>query len=64
MRSVKIVDHLLGIVEVFCLFPTRTYVAVSRPLNEVMKLPISQFGVKDTIDFPFFGVVEDNWLRL
>jgi len=32
-------------------------VAVSRPLNEVMKLPIHQGIMKDTIDFAFLGLL-------
>jgi len=34
--SVKVVDQLLGILEVFERFPTRTYLIIASPLNEVM----------------------------
>jgi hypothetical protein len=64
--SVKLVDQLLGIFEVFCRFPTRAYVTVSGPLDEVMELPISPFGAENSIDFPFFicRFIDNRRLRL
>jgi hypothetical protein len=64
--SVKLIDQLLGIFEVLCWFPTRAYVAVFGPLDEVMELPISPFGVENAIDFPFFlsRFVDNRRLRL
>jgi len=50
----EFVHQLLSIPEVFRWLPTRTDISVSGPLNEIMKLPITPFGVEDAINFPFF----------
>ena len=45
MISVTVVDQLLGILEVIERFPTRTYIIVAGPLNEVMSLPVAPLRV-------------------
>jgi hypothetical protein len=50
----KLVDQLLGMFEVVRRFPACAYVAVSGPLDAVVELPITLFGVENAVDFPFF----------
>jgi len=47
----EFVHWLLSIPEVFRWLPTRTDISVSGQLNEIMKLPITPFGVDDVINF-------------
>lgn len=51
---VKLTDQLLAFFEDFHWFPSRAYVAVSGPLDEVMELPMTLYRVDNAIDFPFF----------
>ena len=59
----EFVHHLLSIHKVFRWLPTRTDISVSGPLNDIMKLPIMLFGLEDAINFPFFRVVDDHWVK-
>jgi len=59
----KLVDQLLGMIQVVCPFPTGAYVAVSGPLEQVVELPLTPFGVETAVDFPFFHsqLVDNLW---
>jgi hypothetical protein len=59
MAAMELVHQLLCIPEVFHWLPARMHISVSGPLNAVMELPISPFGVQYTINFPLFRVVDD-----
>ena len=59
----EFVHQLLSIPADFWWLPTRTDISVSGPLNEIMKLPITPFGVEDAINFPFVQVVDDHRVR-
>jgi hypothetical protein len=59
--SMKLVDQLRGMFKVVRRFLTCVYVVVSGPLDEVVELPITQFGVENAVDFPcFLSRILDN----
>jgi len=63
MLSVKIVDQFLRIPKILRRHPASLYVTVTRPLNEIMELPVASFGVENLVNFPFIRVVNHRRLR-
>jgi len=63
MLSVKLVDQFLRIPEILRRFPASPYVTVTRPLHEIMELPVASLRVEDPVNFPFVRVVDDRRLR-
>jgi len=63
MLSVKLINQLLRIPEILRRFPASPYVAVTRPLNQIMELLVVSFRVEDTVNFPFIGVGDHCRLR-
>jgi hypothetical protein len=63
MLSEELINQPLHIPEILHRLPASPYVTVTRPLYEIMKLPVASFRVEDLVDFPFVTVVEDCRLR-
>ena len=63
MLSVKLITQSLHIPEILCRFPASPYVTVTRPLYEIMELPVAPLGVEDPVDFPFVRVIDYPRLR-
>jgi len=63
MFSVKLVDQFLRIPEILRRLPASPYVTVTRPLYEIMELPVASFRVEDPVNFPFVRVVDHRRLR-
>jgi hypothetical protein len=63
MLSVKLINQFLRIPESLRRFPASPYVTVSRPLYEIMELPVAPRRVDDVVDFPSVRVVDDRRLR-
>jgi hypothetical protein len=63
MLSVELLDQLLRIPEILRRLPASPYVTVTRPLYEIMELPVASLRVEDSVDFPFVRVVDDRRLR-
>jgi len=63
MPSVKLSNQLLRIPEILRRFPASPYVTVTRPLYEIMELPVVSFRVEDPVKFPFVRVIDHRRLR-
>jgi len=63
MLSVKLINQFLRIPEILRRFPASPYVTVTRPLYEIVELPVAPFGVEDPVNFPFIRVVDHRRLR-
>ena len=65
MLLVELIKQFLRIPEILRRFPASPYVTVTRPLYEMMELPVASFRVEDTVTFPFVRVVDHHrlWLR-
>jgi hypothetical protein len=63
MLSVELINQFLRIPEILHRFPACPYVTVTRPLYEIMELPVVSLRVEDSVDFPFIRVVNDCRLR-
>ena len=63
MLSVKLINQFLRIPEILRRLPASPYVTVTRPLYEIMELPVAPLRVEDPVDFPFVRVVDDRRLR-
>ena len=63
MLSVKLNHQFLRILENLRMLPASRYVTITRPLYEMMELPVAPLRVEDPVDFPFVRVVDDRRLR-
>jgi hypothetical protein len=63
MLSVKLINQFLRIPEILRRFPASPYVTVTRPLYEIVELPVAPLGVEDPVNFPFIRVVDHRRLR-
>jgi hypothetical protein len=63
MLSVKLVDQFLRIPEILRRIPASPYVTVTRPMYEIMELPVASLRVEDPVNFAFVRVVDDHGLR-
>ena len=59
--AVEVVDEVGG-VDVSGRFPGVVFGAESLPLDEVLKAAAVDPTVEDAFDFPFFLVVDDDWV--
>jgi len=58
MRSVKLIDQLLGIGHILRWFPTSPYVTGTCPLCELMQLLVASLSIGDLVNFPFVSVIQ------
>jgi len=65
MLSVKLIIQFLRFPEILCRFPASPYVTVTRPLYEIIELPVVPLRVEDPVDFPFVRVIDNGrlWFR-
>jgi len=65
MLSVKPVDQFQHIPEILSSFPASPYVTVTRPLYEILELPVESFKAENPVEFPCFRVVDTCrlWFR-
>jgi hypothetical protein len=63
MLSVELINQLLRIPEILHRLPASPYVTVTRPLYEIMELPVASLRVEDSVNFQFVRVVDDRRLR-
>ena len=63
MLLVELINQLLRIPEILRRLPASLYVTVTRPLYEIMELPVVSLRVEDSVNFPFVRVVDDHRLR-
>jgi hypothetical protein len=63
MFSVKFVEQFLRIPEMLRRLPASPYVTVTRPLYEIMELPVASFRVEDPVNFSFVRVVDHRRLQ-
>jgi hypothetical protein len=63
MLSVKLIHQFLRIPEILGRFPASPYVTVTRPLYEIMELPVAPLRVEDPVDFPFVRVIDYRRVR-
>jgi hypothetical protein len=64
MLSVELINQLLRIPEILRRLPASPYVAVTRPLYEIMELPVASLRVEDSVNLPFGTIVDDHRLRV
>ena len=62
MLSVKLINQFLRIPEILRRFPASPYVTVTRPLYEIMELPVAPLRVEDPVNFPLVRVVDKHRL--
>jgi hypothetical protein len=58
MLSVTLSNQFLRIPEILRRFPASPYVTVTRPVYEIMELPVAPLRVEDPVDFPFVRVID------
>ena len=63
MLSVKLINQFLRSPEILRRFPASPYITVTRPLYEIMELPVAPLGVDNPVDFPFVKVIDYRRLR-
>jgi len=63
MRSVKLIDQLLGIGHILRWFPTCPYVTGTCPLCELMEFLVASLSVGDPVNFPFVSVIQYRQVR-
>jgi len=65
MLLVELINQFLRIPEILRRVPASPYVTVTRPLYEIMELPVASFRVEDMVNFPFVRVVDHHrlWFR-
>ena len=59
----ELINQFLRIPEILRRFAARPYVTVTRPLYEIMELPVASLRVEDSVDFPFVRVVDNRRVR-
>jgi len=63
MLPVKLINQFLRIPGILRSFPASPYVTVTRPLYEIMELPVAPLRVEAPVDFPFVRVVNHRRQR-
>jgi len=63
MLSVKLINQFLRIPEILRRFPASPYITVTRPLYEIMELPVAPLRVDNPVDFAFVKVIDYRRLR-
>ena len=63
MLLVKLINQFLRIPDILHRFPASSCVTVTRPLYEIMEIPVAPQRVEDPVDFPFVTVIDYRRLR-
>jgi len=64
VRWVELVNQSLRIPKILRRIPASPYLTVTRPVDDIMELPVTSLRVKDQVDFPFIRVIDAHRLRV